>query len=209
MLAASGRTIPEGSDWILEPKFDGWRMLAHVTAGGPRLWSRNGRGYHRRLPPLNAALSALPIGTVLDGELVCLEAIEGGRVRCRFDRLGALMAEGEPRRRRQPSPVMFVAFDALAVAGRDLRHLPWRERRHELEGLLAGAHGLLRITPVLDADMGLHHALVADGWEGTVAKRVSGRYRCGRRSRDWLKLKSPQSIARDRARVEASLRHAA
>ena len=106
---------------------------------------------------------------------------------------------------------MLVAFDVLGLAGLDLRYLPWRQRqrRRELEGLLAGAQGLVRITPVLEADIRLHHALVADGWEGTVAKRVTSRYRCGRRSSDWLKLKSPESIARDRARVEARLRRAA
>jgi bifunctional non-homologous end joining protein LigD len=103
---------------------------------------------------------------------------------------------------------MFIAFDALAVAGRDLRHLPWRDRRRELETLLADAQGPVRIMPVLDADMRLHHALVADGWEGTVAKRVTARYRCGRRSCDWVKLKSPDAIVRDRARVEATLRRA-
>ena len=70
-------------------------MLAHVTADGPRLWSRHGRGYHRRPQTLNAALAALPADTVLDGELVCLEPIGGGSVRCRFDRLGGLMAAGE------------------------------------------------------------------------------------------------------------------
>jgi bifunctional non-homologous end joining protein LigD len=111
---------------------------------------------------------------------------------------------GRPR-----SSLMFVAFDALAIAGRDLRHLPWRDRRRELEALQADKRGLVRITPVLEADIRLHHALVADGWEGTVAKRVTSRYRCGRRSPNWVKLKSPDAIARDRAGVEATLRRAA
>ena len=66
----------------------------------------------------------------------------------------------------------------------------------------------MRVAPVLEADIALHRALVADGWEGTVVKRVSGRYRCGQRSRDWVKLRSPESIAQDRARVQATLRHA-
>jgi hypothetical protein len=36
---------------------------------------------------LTAALAELPHGTVLDGELVCLQPIGGGRARCRFDKL--------------------------------------------------------------------------------------------------------------------------
>jgi len=103
---------------------------------------------------------------------------------------------------------MFIAFDALAVAGRDIRYLPWRDRRGELNTLLAEAQGPVRIMPVLEPDMRVHRALVADGWEGTVAKRVTGRYRCGRRSNDWVKLRSPDAITRDRARFEATVRRA-
>jgi ATP-dependent DNA ligase len=65
-----------------------------------------------------------------------------------------------------------------------------------LERLLAGADGVVRLTPVIAGEPALHDALIADGWEGTVAKREEGRYVCGRRSRAWVKIKSP--AARDR-----------
>src|SRR5205823_547527 len=85
----------------------------------------------------------------------------------------------------------FVAFDALAIAGVDLRLAPWHERRARLDALLDGADGALRVTPVLESSAEVHRALIADGWEGTVAKRTTGRYRCGHRTSLWLKLKSP------------------
>lgn len=47
---------------------------------------------------------------------------------------------------------------------------------------LAGVGGALRLSPILDATPELHHALITDGWEGTVAKRTNARYRCGHRS---------------------------
>ena len=71
--------------------------------------------------------------------------------------------------------------------------------------MLCGAAGAVRPTPVLELKPALRHALVADGWEGTVAKRTTGRYRCGRRSNTWVKLKSPAARDRDRRRVMASL----
>ena len=98
-----------------------------------------------------------------------------------------------------------VVFDALAVAGADLRAVPWSDRRARLEELLAGANGAVRLTTVLEASPALHAALVADGWEGTVAKRTAGRYRCGKRSNAWVKLKSPATRDRDRRRFLASL----
>ncbi|MGN6171333.1 MAG: hypothetical protein ACTHQQ_24670 [Solirubrobacteraceae bacterium] len=63
----------------------------------------------------------------------------------------------------------------------------------------------MRLTPVLEASPVMHAALVADGWESTAAKRTSGRYRSGRRSNAWVKLKSPAARDRDRRRVMASL----
>ena len=106
---------------VLEPKWDGWRALAHVTPNGPRIYTRHGKAHHRRPPALSGALSELRPGTVLDGELVCLQPVEGGRVRCRFDRLSGFMVGPGPRRRSPGGlTVTFVAFDALAVAGADL-----------------------------------------------------------------------------------------
>jgi ATP-dependent DNA ligase len=105
--------------------------------------------------------------------------------------------------------IMLIAFDVLAVDGADLRARSWRERRGELERLLAGATGVLRMVPVLEASAAVHDALVGDGWEGTIAKHTLGRYRCGRRTGSWVKLKSPAAIERDRMRVASALRRAA
>lgn len=206
MLCTPGRSLPEGDGWVLEPKWDGIRAVAHVTAAGPRLFTRHGRGHHERFPRLNAALAELPVGTVLDAELACLQPLAGGRVRCRFDRISAFMVARVPHRPDADGlTATLVAFDVLAVAGADLRAAPWHERRAQLEGLLDGARGALRLNPVLDANPTLHAALVADGWEGTVAKRTGARYRCGHRSASWVKLKSPAARDRDRRRALASL----
>jgi ATP-dependent DNA ligase len=58
--------------------------------------------------------------------------------------------------------------------------------------LLAGTDSAVPLTPVLDR-RALQATLVADTWEGTVAKRTSGRYRCGRRPNAWVKLTSPDA----------------
>jgi hypothetical protein len=104
--------------------------------------------------------------------------------------------------------VTLIVFDALAIAGTDLRASAWSQRRAQLEEFLAGATGAVRPTPVLELNPALHAALIVDGWEGTVATRTSGRYRCGHRSSSWVNLKSPASRDRDRrralARIDAS-----
>jgi bifunctional non-homologous end joining protein LigD len=201
MLCSPGRALPAGEGWVLEPKWDGIRAVAHVTEAGPRLFTRHGRGHHHRFPRINAALAQLPVGTVLDGELACIQPLKDGRVRCRFDRVRAFMVVRAPHRPDANGlTVTLIVFDALAVAGEDLRQVPWSERRARLEELLGGADGAVRLTPVLELNPELHHALVTDGWEGTVAKRTGSRYRCGRCSNSWVKLKSPAARDRDRRR---------
>jgi bifunctional non-homologous end joining protein LigD len=103
---------------------------------------------------------------------------------------------------------MLVAFDALAVAGADVRALRWLERRGQLDSC-SPVGGVLRVTPVLHATVAVHDALFADGWEGIVAKQTTSSYSCGRRTNAWLKLKSPAAIERDRLRVASALRPAA
>jgi hypothetical protein len=71
------------------------------------------------------------------------------------------------------------------VAGEDLRATAWSERRARLEGLLGDATGAVRPTPVLELNPALHAALVADGFEGTVAKRTTGALPLRHRSNPW------------------------
>jgi bifunctional non-homologous end joining protein LigD len=206
MLCSPGRELPQGEGWVLEPKWDGIRAIAHVTEAGPRLFTRHGRGHHRRFPRINAALAELPVGTVLDGELACLQPFKDGRVRCRFDRMSAFMVGRVPHRPdRNGLTATLVVFDTLAVDSADLRAAPCHERRAQLEELLDGTTVAVRLTPVIEASPAVHAALIADGWEGTVAKRTGGRYRCGHRSNAWVKLKSPAARDRDRRRFLASI----
>jgi bifunctional non-homologous end joining protein LigD len=113
------RELPAGDGWVLEPKWDGIRAIAHVTERGPRLFTRHGRGHHHRFPRINAALAELPLGTVLDGELVCLQPLEDGRVRRRFDRVSAFIVARSPHRPDANGlTVTLIVFDALRSPGR-------------------------------------------------------------------------------------------
>jgi hypothetical protein len=93
--------------------------------------------------------------------------------------------------------VTLLAFDALAIATSTSAQRPWQERR--LERLLSGASGVLRLTPTLHATATIHDALVADGWEGTVAKRIAGATAAG----DAQRVDQADVAGRDRARQGA------
>lgn len=110
---------PESLQYSL--KLDGFRALAFVLEGGRVfLQSRSQRDLAREFPEIAAYLGEhLPAGTVLDGELC---AYRDGRLS--FTDLLRSHADRE----RSGIPVSYVAFDILAVPGRDVRALPLKKR---------------------------------------------------------------------------------
>ena len=95
------------------------------------------------------------------------------------------------------TPPVYMAFDCLFLEGRDLRDLPLRERRAELERVLENDQVLLYPARRLAAD-GLAWAQVIErGYEGLVGKDEASPYREGR-SLSWLKVKVPKYRERER-----------
>jgi hypothetical protein len=71
MLARSATELSGDAGWAFEPKLDGWRAALVVGASGAvRLYSRAGRPLGLYFAEILSEASALPAGTVLDGELV-------------------------------------------------------------------------------------------------------------------------------------------
>ena len=72
MLAKLATTLPTGSGWLFEPKWDGFRAFVFRGAGHELfIQSRDLRSLDRYFPELHEALlEALPEPCVLDGEIV-------------------------------------------------------------------------------------------------------------------------------------------
>jgi hypothetical protein len=70
MLCLAADKLPEGPAWQYEIKLDGYRAIGVRTKTDVELWSRKKRDFSRRFPNVVRALEALPVETVLDGEVV-------------------------------------------------------------------------------------------------------------------------------------------
>lgn len=216
MLAKPVKDLP-GSDLlpggcVYEPKWDGYRALLFVgTAddGAPavRLQSRRGGDYTTAFPDIAAAaVVQVPMGTVLDGELLVW-----GDGRLDFSALQqravAVRRAGHLARRH---PATFMAFDVLAVDGRDCRARPLRQRRRYLEGLLPALAPPLQVTPAT-ADLRIaarwrqEYVDAQVGIEGLVIKGLAEPYRPGQRG--WLKLRTRASAEAVVGAVTGSVEH--
>lgn len=185
MLAtpAPGRSgLPSGPAWAYEIKWDGVRALADTTAGGLRLWSRNGNDVTVAYPELSG-LAAVP-DAVVDGEIVAM----AGRVPS-FATLAARMHVRDATRAAtlaRTTPVTFVVFDVLIWRGRDVTTSTYDQRRALLDELPAVEH--VQRSPVYADGDALWQVTRDHGLEGVVAKLRSSTYQPGRRSGDWVKL---------------------
>jgi ATP-dependent DNA ligase len=188
MLAKLTDVLPTDDAFLYEPKWDGFRAV--VFRGGNEVFiqSRDLRPLDRYFPELHDALLAgLPDGCVLDGEIVI--ATPRG---LDFDLLQMRLHPAASRAAKlaKETPAAFVAFDALAVDGRDVRDLVQSERRAHLEQLLEGVEPPIHVTPMTydpaEASDWLSRFEGA-GLDGVIAKLAAGVYQPGKRA--MLKVK--------------------
>jgi len=183
MLAKLAEALPVGGGLLYEPKWDGFRAIVFRRGSDLFIQSRELRPLDRYFPELREALLAnLPHDCVVDGEIV-IPTSRG----LDFDALQLRLHPAASRvaKLAKEIPSSFVAFDLLALDGRDVRTSPQRERRTLLEGALAAARPPVHVTP-----MTRDPAAAADwlarfegaGLDGVVAKPEHGPYQPGKRA---------------------------
>ena len=181
MLATLADELPTGDDWLYEVKWDGYRALGYVRGGEARLVSRNGNDLTARFPDDRE-------GAREGGALAGLRRRRRG-VRARRGRPAELLgdAAGEGRHAARLRGLR-RARGRRRAASSTCRST---ERRERLEALLdAARRRRCRSRAVFDDGEALYDAAIEQGLEGVMAKRPGSRYLEGRRTRDWLKIKT-------------------
>lgn len=188
MLAKRVETLPQGDDWIFEPKWDGFRALVFRDHDELLIQSRDEKPLNRYFPELTEPLmSALPEQCVLDGEIVIVQ-----KNLLNFDALQLRLHPAASRVRllSQQMPASFVFFDLLCLGNRDLREQLFSKRRDLLRQVLESARPPIHITPSTDnrdvAEDWFRHFEGA-GLDGVIAKNAADIYEPNKRT--MLKIK--------------------
>jgi bifunctional non-homologous end joining protein LigD len=179
MLATLAEDVPRGDGWEFEVKWDGYRALGAVSQSEAVLTSRNGNDLTARFAHVakEIAKAVKTPDCVLDGEVCALD--ESGRSSF------SAMQQG-----KAGTPIVYYAFDVLEVEGEQLVDLPLVERRKRLEALLDKRNRTVRLSETFDDGKALLQAATEQRLEGIMAKRLDSKYAPGRRTRDWLKIKT-------------------
>lgn len=172
---------PDGAGWLHEIKFDGYRIQARVEGGIATMRTRSGLDWTDRFAAVARAFGGLQ-DAIVDGEIVALDS-DGAPD---FAALQAALSDGTSDK------LIFFAFDLLFLDGQDLTRQPLRDRKTQLETLLAARKKpspLLRYVEHFDhgGDAVLKSACQLS-LEGIVSKCADAPYKSGR-SESWTKAK--------------------
>ena len=182
MLAKLADELPAG-DYLYEPKWDGFRAIVFRGKDDVYIQSRDSRPLDRYFPELHdELLRRLPNDCVVDGEIVIAtgHGLDFDVLQLRLHPAASRVAK-----LAKETPASFVAFDVLAVDGRNLMEEPQAKRRAALEKLLGKVQPPVHLTPVTR-----DHAVALDwltrfegaGLDGVIAKPEASTYQPGKRA---------------------------
>ena len=180
MAATLSEGLPHGEGWTYEIKWDGYRTLGYVRNGTAQLYSRRGNDLSERFPEIKRALEKAVRSPecVVDGEVCALD--ENGRPSF------SAMQQGK-------KSLIYAVFDVLEIDGQPVVDLPLEDRRARLEELLntktKGAQQV-QVSAWFDDGEALLEAAQAQNLEGVMAKKLGSKYCEGKRTREWLKIKT-------------------
>ncbi len=165
--------------WLYEVKWDGYRALAFIENGNVELSSRNSKSFNEKFYPLYEELQSWKISAVFDGELVSLS--ENGTAD--FSSLQGWRSEAD-------GELVYYVFDILFYDGKDLMQLPLAERRKVLKDVLPVSDNI-KISDNFETN-GIEFFKLAQkmSLEGIMAKKEDSFYFPGKRTKDWLKIKT-------------------
>ncbi len=188
MLATPVDQPFDGSEWLFEIKWDGYRAIAFIENGKSRLVSRNQNELTARFPELKDLPKFVHAKTaILDGEVVALDD-EGRASFSLMQQRTGFRAGGRRSAANADVPVLYYAFDLLYLDGYDWRKLPLEERKKKLASILITGDALRYSDHYEKQGKALFEMARAKGLEGILAKKRDSIYQ-ERRSTDWLKIK--------------------
>lgn len=179
MLATPVKEPFDHKDWIFELKWDGYRAIAEIRDEGVSLYSRNRISLNQRFPSIVDSLKKFGFEAVLDGEIVVVD--DQGRPD--FQMLQDYQKYGRGH-------LLYYVFDLLYFEGYDLTGLPLFRRKELLKKILPPSPNIRFSDHVSKEGVLFFETVREKGLEGIIAKHSLSAYRMGRRSRQWLKVKT-------------------
>lgn len=163
-------TLGDVNEWIAEWKWDGIRAQLIRREGQTFLWSRGEELITSRFPDIDDAATALPDGTVLDGEVLPWNH-EGVMP---FNELQRRIGRKKAGRKLLADvPCVFLAYDCMETNGSDIRAQPLHQRRDTMVSII----GNVQKTPANPCTLKISEHIHATDWLSLAERRSESRQR--------------------------------
>jgi bifunctional non-homologous end joining protein LigD len=179
MLATPVTEPFDHPDWVFEVKWDGYRAVAEIGERRASLYSRNGISLGKKFLPIADSLRKFGFDAVLDGEIVVVD--DQGRPD--FQALQHYRDSGSGH-------LLYYVFDLLYFRGHDLTNMPLLRRKELLKKILPSVPRIRFSEHVWKEGVLFYRVAKEKRLEGIVAKHSQSAYQPGKRSRQWLKVKT-------------------
>jgi DNA ligase-1 len=182
-------------NWYVEHKWDGIRSQVIVRNDELFVWSRGEELVTDKYPEFHSFIGEIPNGTVMDGEILPFPNGDIGTFNDLQTRIGRKTIS---KALLKKTPVILKVYDILEWEGKDIRKLPFSERRRILEALVR------HLVENTDLPLQLSETMEFSHWdeigqerersrevksEGLMLKRKDSPYLVGRKKGDWWKWK--------------------
>ena len=180
----------DDSDYIFELKLDGIRCIAYLDSKGKtEFYNKRHMLLNPHFPEILDIHKNITGRCILDGEVFIMR---DGRPHFADVQKRALTNDKykiELHAKKYPST--FVAYDILYYRGKSIEHLPLLERKEKLKAVIKQENDRFSYSRYIrEYGIKLYHLAEEQSLEGVIAKRINSKYYQGKRTNDWLKIKS-------------------
>ena len=152
-------------DWSVEHKWDGIRSQTIIRENEIFIWSRGEELVTDKYPEFHSFVGNIPNGTVIDAEILAFPNNEIGTFNDLQTRIGRKTISAALLK---SNPVILKAYDLLEWEGKDIRNLPFEERRNLLDKLYES---------IKDKNLPfyLSERKILNSWEDVATERMRAR----------------------------------
>lgn len=205
-LSSGQEIIDKIGECAVEPKFDGFRLQAHVKKIKDqrskvkdmekfeiKLFTRNLEEVTFMYPDIVAGLENQIIAdeAIFEGEAIAYNPSTGEYLP--FQLTSQRKRKYDIEEMAKKIPLKYMVFDILYLDGVNMIPKPYKERRLKFKNLMKEGAVLYPAEEKTFADgkaiENFFDKCIAEGLEGILAKKLDGVYQAGARGWSWIKLK--------------------
>jgi len=188
----------------VESKYDGFRLQIHYSKdkGEVKIFSRNLEEVSAMYPDIVAGVKneIKAENIIFEGEAIGFDPQTGNFLP--FQETVQRKRKYNIEQKSKEIPLKLFAYELLFLNNKNFIHLPFEERRKNLEKVISQKKDLFKETILLSSQQiveeekkleFLFDEAVTRGLEGIVAKKLNGVYQPGARGWNWIKFKRSYS----------------